>query len=299
MRGKLFQSINIAMSYSKLLRCIRSLLLLEKRFREDYTATPISSQSWLRQARGGLLYTTTARSCYECGWATRVSQEMGRTESSRLQRDHVDEAHERTLSTDILLGLLKDLIKFRSNLKVLISSATLDAEKLSNYFVLAPIFKIPGRRYPAIFCSVSRWYNPRAGMESLLISPISKASAMQQAGRLELLFALSGLNKFGELTKVGKRMENDSWLLISMDKARMNFQLGNIGDHIALLRVYNCWKECNYSTKWCYGNYIQGTLKRVDIEVASNVNDLDAINKAITSGFFYLILPGCGKMDLS
>ncbi|KAL9438477.1 hypothetical protein AB3S75_024199 [Citrus x aurantiifolia] len=431
----------------------------------------------------------------------------------------VDEAHERTLSTDILFGLLKDLIKFRSDLKLLISSATLDAEKFSDYFGSAPIFKIPGRRYPVeihytkapeadyidaaivtvlqihvtqspgdilvfltgqeeietadeilkhrtrglgskiaelIICPIYanlptelqakifeptpegarkvvlatniaetsltidgikyvidpgfskvKSYNPRTGMESLLVHPISKASAMQRAGRsgrtgpgkcfrlytlhnyhkdmddntvpeiqrtnlanvvlilkslgiddlvnfdfidpppeeallkaLELLFALSALNKLGELTKVGRRMAEFpldpmlSKMIVASDKykcsdeiitiaamlsvgnsifyrpkdkqvhadnARMNFHLGNVGDHIALLRVYNSWRECNYSTQWCYENYIQvrsmkrardirdqleGLLERVEIEVTSNLNDLDAIKKAITSGFF-------------
>lgn len=60
----------------------------------------------------------------------------------------VDEAHERTLSTDVLFGLVKDIARFRPDIKLLISSATLDAEKFSDYFDAAPIFKIPGRRYP-------------------------------------------------------------------------------------------------------------------------------------------------------
>lgn len=60
----------------------------------------------------------------------------------------IDEAHERTLSTDILFGLLKDLARFRPDLKLLVSSATLDALKFSDYFDSAPIFNIPGRRHP-------------------------------------------------------------------------------------------------------------------------------------------------------
>ena len=60
----------------------------------------------------------------------------------------IDEAHERTLHTDILFGLIKDIGRFRPDLKLLISSATLDAEKFSDFFDEAPIFRIPGRRFP-------------------------------------------------------------------------------------------------------------------------------------------------------
>jgi pre-mRNA-splicing factor ATP-dependent RNA helicase DHX16 len=55
-------------------------------------------------------------------------------------------AHVCWTAADILFGLVKDIARFRPNLKLLISSATLDAEKFSDYFDGAPIFKIPGRR---------------------------------------------------------------------------------------------------------------------------------------------------------
>ena len=60
----------------------------------------------------------------------------------------IDEAHERTLHTDILLGLVKDIARFRPDFKLLISSATIDTEKFSTFFDDAPIFRIPGRRFP-------------------------------------------------------------------------------------------------------------------------------------------------------
>ncbi|KAI5657057.1 hypothetical protein M9H77_25850 [Catharanthus roseus] len=433
----------------------------------------------------------------------------------------LDEAHERTISTDILFGLIKDIARFRPDLKLLISSATLDAAKFSDYFDCAPIFKIPGRRYPVeirytkepaadyleaaittalhihatqppgdgdilifltgqeeiettgemlkyklsslgrkfddlILCPLyanlpmelqsksfeptpqgarkvvlatniaetsltidgikyvidsgfckTKSYNPRTGLESLLVTPISKASANQRAGRsgrtgpgqcfrlytafnyfndleddnvpeiqrtnlayvvltlkslgihdllnfdfldpppaealvkaLELLYALGALNKHGQLTKVGRRMAefpldpmlskmiiasetyrcSDEVISIAAmlsvgnsifyhpknkkllaDSARLNFHMGNVGDHITLLKVYRSWKENNFSRQWCYENFIQARsmkrardirdqlaslLDRVEVELTSNFSDLEAIKMAVTSGFF-------------
>lgn len=73
---------------------------------------------------------------------------LGEPDLAAYQAIMIDEAHERTLHTDVLFGLVKDVARFRPDLKLLISSATLDAQKFSDFFDDAPIFHIPGRRYP-------------------------------------------------------------------------------------------------------------------------------------------------------
>ncbi|MGB0669333.1 MAG: ATP-dependent RNA helicase HrpA, partial [Porticoccaceae bacterium] len=60
----------------------------------------------------------------------------------------IDEAHERSLNIDFLLGYLKNLLAQRSDLKLIITSATIDVEKFSQHFNNAPVVEVSGRTYP-------------------------------------------------------------------------------------------------------------------------------------------------------
>lgn len=88
---------------------------------------------------------------------------------------------------------------------------------------------------------------------------------------------------------------------VHADNARVNFFRPG-GDHIMLLNVYQQWVETNYSTQWCFENYMQhrsmkrardvrdqleGLMERVEIDITSNPGDIIGIRKAITSGYFY------------
>uniref|UniRef100_A0A7N0V877 RNA helicase n=1 Tax=Kalanchoe fedtschenkoi TaxID=63787 RepID=A0A7N0V877_KALFE len=164
---------------------------------------------------------------------------------------------------------------------------------------------------------------------------------------LELLFALGALNKNGELTRAGRWMSEFplspmlSKMIVASEKykcsseiisiaamlsvgyaifhcpkdkmvhednSRRNFYDGDVGDHIALLNIYNSWRETQYSTQWCHENFIQvrsmkmarnvrdqleGLVKRVDIELTSVGNDHEAILKSITAGYF----PHCARLE--
>ncbi len=77
---------------------------------------------------------------------------LAETQGDRELRQYgtiiLDEAHERSLNIDFLLGYFKGLIRVRSDLKIVITSATIDAERFSKHFDGAPVIEVSGRLYP-------------------------------------------------------------------------------------------------------------------------------------------------------
>lgn len=117
----------------------------------------------------------------------------------------LDEAHERTLATDILMGLLKEVVKQRSDLKIIIMSATLDAGKFQEYFDNAPLMTIPGRTHP-----VEIFYTPEPERDYLeaAIKTVVQIH-MCEEGEGDILLFLTGQEEIEEACKrLKKEVDN-------------------------------------------------------------------------------------------
>ncbi len=101
----------------------------------------------------------------------------------------IDEAHERSLNNDFILGYLKQLLPKRLDLKVIITSATIDVERFSRHFNNAPIIEVSGRTFP-----VEVRYRPIAEDEEQdqLQGILDAVEELQAEGRGDILIFLNG-----------------------------------------------------------------------------------------------------------
>ncbi len=101
----------------------------------------------------------------------------------------IDEAHERSLNNDFILGYLKQLLPKRPDLKVIITSATIDVERFSKHFNNAPIIEVSGRTYP-----VEVRYRPVVETEEQdqLQAILDAVDELQTEGRGDILIFMNG-----------------------------------------------------------------------------------------------------------
>ena len=95
----------------------------------------------------------------------------------------VDEAHERAIHTDLLIGFLKEILMKRKDFRVIVTSATINEQLFSDFFGGCPVVKISGRLFPVVekYATVPLMMNPQAYREAA-IEQVSKIVFGKQVG---------------------------------------------------------------------------------------------------------------------
>jgi ATP-dependent helicase HrpA len=138
----------------------------------------------------------------------------------------IDEAHERSLNIDFLLGYLKRLIQKRKDLKIIITSATIDPERFSRHFDDAPVINVSGRTYP-----VEVRYRPYQGIDDdnkndLQQAIIDAVAELSKIDRGDILVFLSGERDIRDTAEALKNL-HDSRMMANTEVLPLLARLSN------------------------------------------------------------------------
>lgn len=116
----------------------------------------------------------------------------------------IDEAHERSLNIDFLLGYLKRILPKRPDLKVIVTSATIDVEKFSEHFDKAPVIEVSGRTYP-VETEYRPWQDAFDDINDAIVDSIQDITRNYPRG--DILIFLSGEREIREASHAIKKSE--------------------------------------------------------------------------------------------
>lgn len=179
----------------------------------------LSTDSYIKLMTDGILLAETQSDKFLNGYDTLI----------------IDEAHERSLNIDFLLGYLKQLLPKRPDLKVIVTSATIDAERFSKHFNEAPVIEVSGRTYP-----VEIRYRPLGNKTSLVAVEVPIDDGLDDIDR----FAqdLMGIKRKPPRTETRWLQEDDeeevmedAILDTAEDLLRLGAQNGQAGDILVFL----------------------------------------------------------------
>ena len=180
----------------------------------------------------------------------------------------LDEAHERTVATDVLFALLKQAAEKRPDLKVIVTSATLDSAKFSEYFLGCPIIKIPGKTFPVevLYSQIPQMDYIEAALDSVMEIHINE-------GKGDILVFLTG------------QEEIDSCCEMLYSRVK---ELGDVICELVILPVYSALPSEVQSK--IFEPTPEGSRKVV---FATNI----AETSITIDGIYYVIDPGFSKVN--
>ena len=178
----------------------------------------------------------------------------------------MDEAHERSLNTDILFGILKKVVSRRRDLKLIVTSATMDAGKFATFFGNVPIFKIPGRTFPV---DIKYAKSPAEDYVEAAVKQVIQIHLSQPAG--DILVFMTG---------------QDDILTVCQVVADRLLELGDQVPAILLLPVYSLLPSELQAKIF---DKAEGGARKVI--VATNI----AETSLTVDGIFYVVDCGCTR----